>query len=322
MKYFNRIKTIFKNFPVPLNKENWKVIFLCLFGAAVFWLFNALNKNYTTRINQPVIYEYNTDTLIAISRLPNELPINVTGTGWQLLQRNLSIKTTPIRIPFLSPLETKYLTRPELLQFAEDQITDLTVNYIARDTLKVNIDRKVTKTMPLAIDSLVVLNNYIFASEVSIEPDTVVFTGPSSIMDLFQETLVLEIPPKDLNTNFDQRIKLETFISPLIKSNPESVKVKFELIDFVDAELEVRVEKINFPQDVELHLDIEKVNVTCRIPRNAKDDLNPYLFGVIVDFEYLDASDSTIIPEIIRTPDFARSAELQVQTIKISYEQP
>ena len=40
------------------EKSKWRVVALCILGATTFWFFNALNKQYATRINYPIEFLY------------------------------------------------------------------------------------------------------------------------------------------------------------------------------------------------------------------------------------------------------------------------
>ena len=119
----------------PLRKANWKVILLCFSTAATFWFFNALNKVYTTRIDYPLNIVFNKDSLVAVKDPPEEIPVNVTGGGWQLLKRTISINTKPVVVQLENPVQTHFFTANNLLPIFSDQLTDLNINYIATDTI-------------------------------------------------------------------------------------------------------------------------------------------------------------------------------------------
>lgn len=321
MIFFEKIIKYLKTFPFPLNKENWKVVFLCFFGAAIFWLFNALNKNYTTRINYPVYFDYNRDSLIAIASLPKDIPMNVTASGWQLLQRNLYIQTTPLTITSLRPTEKRFFTRSELLQMMENHVSDLEVNYIARDTLFVNIDLKSSKKLPLAVDSLILSENYYFVSSISIEPDSVILTGPKSFLTILPETFYLDLPDPLSNNNFDQKIKLQNQLAGMyIQSNPEEVRIRFEVTPMTEANFDVEVELVNFPQEFLSRISKPVASLSFKVGANMADNLDAYSFAVIADFEYMSVSDSTVKLEIIRKPDFVKDVFLKNERLPLNYE--
>jgi YbbR domain-containing protein len=319
--FFEKIIKYLKAFPFPFNKENWKVVFLCFFGAAIFWLFNALNKNYTTRINYPVHFDYNRDSLIAIASLPKDIPMNVTATGWQLLQRNLYIQTTPLPITPQQPNEKPFYTRNELLQMMENHVSDLLINYIARDTLHVNIDLKTSKKLPLAVDSLMLSEDYYFISDISIEPDSVMLTGPQSFLAILPEIFYVDLPDQIINNNFDQKIKLQNQLAGMyIQSNPEEIRIRFEVTQMTESEMEVEVELVNFPQELLSRIRRPVANLSFKIGTDMTDNLDAYSFSVIADFEYMTVSDSTVKLEIIRKPDFVKDVVLKNERLPLNYE--
>ena len=76
-----------KWFPTIGIKENWKVILLSIIGAATFWFFNALNKNYDARISYPLSFSFDRDSVIVVEPLAEEVKIDVTSGGWNLLRK-------------------------------------------------------------------------------------------------------------------------------------------------------------------------------------------------------------------------------------------
>lgn len=89
------------------NNKNWKVILLCIFAAAIFWIFNSLNKNYSASIDFPLAFDYDQESYVAVKSLPDEIKLNVTGLGWDLFRKSAGLKVPPLRIPLENPSEVK-----------------------------------------------------------------------------------------------------------------------------------------------------------------------------------------------------------------------
>ncbi|KXK31544.1 MAG: hypothetical protein UZ12_BCD005000275 [Bacteroidetes bacterium OLB12] len=89
------------------NRTNWKAVSLCFLAAAVFWLFNAFNKNYSTEIRFPLVIEYNQSRFIPIGNLPTELRLNVNGNGWDLFRKSIGISLPQLTVNIERPLEIK-----------------------------------------------------------------------------------------------------------------------------------------------------------------------------------------------------------------------
>ena len=89
------------------NRRNWKVVVLCILAATIFWLFNALNKTYTTNITFPLEFDYDKETFVAVQPLPSNVRINVKGIGWDLFRRSAGLKVPALSIPLERPSEIK-----------------------------------------------------------------------------------------------------------------------------------------------------------------------------------------------------------------------
>ena len=68
MNFFRAISDLLR-----FDRTNWKALALCFFAAAVFWMFNALNKNYATNLRLPLEFEFDNTKYIAVEPLPASL---------------------------------------------------------------------------------------------------------------------------------------------------------------------------------------------------------------------------------------------------------
>ena len=67
----------------------YRAVTACLLAAGLFWQMNALNKTYTTRLDYPLAWHYDSVHYVPLRPLPVALPVTVTGQGWQLLRANM-----------------------------------------------------------------------------------------------------------------------------------------------------------------------------------------------------------------------------------------
>jgi len=108
-KILEGLKYIF----TPSNK-NLKVVLLCVIGATTFWFFNALNKNYTTDMRYPVVFEYDSDSSVLVRKLPEFIEINVSGGGWELLRTTIWFNRNSLIIPIENPFNTSFISGQQL----------------------------------------------------------------------------------------------------------------------------------------------------------------------------------------------------------------
>jgi hypothetical protein len=84
---------------VSAGKSRWRTFCLCIGGAIVFWLLNALNKVYTTEIDYPVSFIMDGSKVPLTQALPSTLRLEVTGSGWKLLRYVLRLNAQPVQLP-------------------------------------------------------------------------------------------------------------------------------------------------------------------------------------------------------------------------------
>ena len=106
-----------------LKFTDWKAILLCVFTAAIFWVFNSLNKQYTTNVYYPIkLTGFSRDSLFEVLPPPKYIAVNVTGQGWMLLRRSLGFGNETIEIVIPSPTATRRIVGKDLFPLAEEAI--------------------------------------------------------------------------------------------------------------------------------------------------------------------------------------------------------
>lgn len=293
-------------FLAPIRKANWKVILLCFSTAATFWFFNALNKIYTTRVNYPVELVFNKDSLVALKDPPEEIPINVTGGGWQLLKRTISINTEPVIITPENPVHTQFFTATNLLPLFSNQLNDLNINYIATDTIFFKIERYEERKLKIGLDSnsVQLRDNHYITSDILVEPDSVSFRGPSSLINQLPDVYLVALSEKNINNGYDEELSLDLFSPSLIKKTPEVIHVQFDVEQYFDQTSEINIEMVNFPYDSTIYIETTKIAVKYKVQKSHRN--NPRLedFLVIADLNNIHAADSTITIEVMDLPSY------------------
>lgn len=311
------------DFSRPLRKANWRVIVLCFSTAATFWFFNALNKVYTTRIDYPFELVYDKDSLALVQAPPKEVGVNVTGGGWQLFKRTISLDSDPVRIDLDNPSQTQYFTSTNLLPEFADQLTDLNINYIAADTIFFKIERFADRRLPIRLDSssIKLKENHYITSSIYIEPDTVGFHGPISMMKQLPNVFLVSLPEENIDDRYDEELSLDLFSPSLIKKEPEVIHIRFDVEEFSEQSLTVDIEKVNFPFESSMDLAQKEVELNFNMQRSFRNKVDKSDFMVIADLKYLHAADSTITLEIMDQPDYARNIVLEDKRVKVIYEE-
>ena len=290
-------------------------------GAATFWLFRALNKSHSALISYPIEFVFNVDSTVVMNPLPTTIKIDVSSGGWNLFRRTLIFSIDPIKVELDNPSEVNFLTQSFLSPIVEDQLKGLTINYIVTDTLFLSIERKITKRMILKVDSLSLPleEDYQLMSNITIQPDHVVLTGPKSIINSFESDFYITLDENNIDEDFYGRIEVPIVFEDLIQSDPSEVNVSFEVDKFKNVKIGVPIILQNFPSNRVTTLLDSIVNVTYRVKESFKEDFSSEDFYVVLDYDFL-KTDSLGVPVLIKYPDTLRTVSMDSQKVRFRYE--
>ena len=321
MKHANKISSYIKGFLAPLKKANWRTILLSILTATIFWFFNALNKNYTASINYPVDYLYNRDSLVAVNSLPQKLPLNVSGGGWQLLKKTIALNRHPVAIKLERPTQTAFITGNSLLPLFSQQLNGLKVNYVAIDTVYLQIDKIMERTLAVRVDSSAIKlkENYAIVSDVTVQPDSIAFSGTTSMIKTLTDPYIIKLTDKNINSNYNEELSMDLFSSSKLKKEPEVIRVMFDVDEYIDQATPLKIEQVNFPNDSSIHLAANQVEARYLIQKRKRKDIGQLEFMVIADHNNINPVDSTIALEIIKSPGYIRNLTLAKQKVKVVY---
>lgn len=303
----------------PRTKQYWRIVLLCFVAASTFWLLNALNKSYSTQTTYPVRFVYDQRKLVPIKPLPEEVSINVTGKGWKLLRKALRLELQPAEIYINRVPRNNFLPGSALRPALVNALDGLQLNFVVTDTIYFDFDARVSERIPLRIEPTQSLTdeNHIVVGPVRVSPDSVTFTGPSSLIDSLPNPFILSLPEKTALTETSTiSVPINYDYESLIKSSVEEAEVAVTVKTLVQEERQVTPELINVPRDMRLSIRPPLAMVRYQVLQDSVQLLNRNLFRVILDYSKLNPQDSTIVPELVQKPTGTRRAVLWPERFK------
>ena len=307
-------------FFLPGLRENWKVVLLSVLGAATFWFFNAMNKSYDTRLEYPLSYVFERDSVVIVKPLRDKIKIDVTSGGWNLIRKTLRINAEPVKITLENPTEIKYLTRSTLIPIIKEQLSGLELTYVVTDTLYFDIEEKASKKLPLIVDSLTIplKNNYRIVSPVRLSQDSVRITGPKSMIAELNTNVEIAFPDEEIDGDFEAE-ELGYRLDKLIKASPRKAEVSFRVNRFILKEMDIPVEYLNLPSDSSVVADQNNIRVYFTINEELEDDVSKSDFSIIADYTMLNQRDSTLSPILMYAHDKALDIVLNVDKLHLNF---
>jgi hypothetical protein len=314
MKPFKSILGVFR-----FNQKNWKAVVLCIFAATVFWFLNAFNKTYTTNLNFPLTFTYDQKNFVPVSSLPRQVRINVTGNGWDLFRRSTGIKVSPLEIPLERPGETKKIVGSTLPSFFSSQLEGVEINYVLSDTIYVDLEPKSGRWIRVTLDSIEdnLKKGYGVASNISIMPDTIYIEGPKRLIKSFDKPIKIDLPYDEIDEHFMEDVEVRVPSSDMIRRDPPTVAVMFNVEKMVTIRDSIRLVMINIPHMVWPVIGRKRIPVVLTIPENARKDFQLDSARAILDLKNLPKGERMMIPRVVGLPPFSKVVE--VDSVKIKF---
>lgn len=300
------------------NSRNWKAVVLCIFAATVFWFFNALNKNYTTNINFPLAFDFDRERYVAIRPLPEVVRFNVTGVGWNLFRRSAGLKIPPLIVPLPQPSEVKKIVGSTLPALVSNQPAGFAINFVLTDTLHLAIEPKAERLIKLRVDipTLLLKKGYGLVSDIEIIPDTVRIEGPVKLINSLPEYVELKLSDRNIDDDFSEDIEVKFLNNELIKRNPPTVLVTFQVDRYVEMENSIPLEIVNPPKNSWPVIEGKKVECTVAIPESAQNTFALDSIKAVVDLKAVTKGEKKLLPIIVGLPPYSRIIKLDSISIK------
>jgi YbbR domain-containing protein len=244
-------------------KKNLPIIILTFVFSFVLWISISLSEEYFATFDFPVKLVdfpqgYTTGTEIA-----EKISVKLKGRGWKLLTINLASDTEYL-VSAGQDSGRKYVNLYNFLMENQWLSSDIEVVDISPDTLSFYVEKIESKKV--AVTPNLHLNfkpGFGLAEKVKISPDSVIVSGPGSIIKTIYSIPTEEIELTNLDERITERINLKYWRGMTYSSGGATVVINVQKI--VDKDFENVLVKVNdVPPDRDVVLLPNKITVGLR----------------------------------------------------------
>lgn len=317
-------KHIFKNWQEKLGTLtiNRKILVFGLFLliSAVLWLLNALNKEYSTRINYPIAIK-NLPAEIRVSNdLPDHLSLKIQGHGYDILSHTLDHSRAPLVVDLkdyhlkLRKEDCYFLLTNKLYGKARRVIKgELSLLSIEPDTIFFKYQRNVSRKLPVRLYAdYKIAQQHMLISDVKISPDSVVVTGPKNLVREMTDYPTSYFDLGTLKDTLNRNIPLMK--KENLSCKPNRVNVIFEVSKYTEAHLGVSLNIEKLPDSLSIRLIPRNVTASFKVPVEKYKQVSRKDFILEVDFDH--KSGQYLYPELVVFPDYVQDVELSPEKVK------
>ena len=317
----------FKNRNIRIDRNILSYI-ICVIIAAILWFLNALNKEYTSEISYPVRYTDFPKGKYPVSSLPSTITLEVKAKGFTLVGYRISTSFLPISLD-INSYSNYMLEKDNILEYTLklSTIKDKINNQLNSDIKLLNIKpeeiyfkfspavSKVIPVKPMVDYSL--KKQYILKDKISAVPDSILVSGPASLMDTLSYIPTETWKAGEINKNLSRTIDLE--FPPNFSADEKSVKVNIELERFTEAKRNIPISVWNLPDSLNIKLFPNTVEISYEIGLSRYDKATDQDFEFIVN--YAETQNSSFLPvEVVKFPPYIKNLSYTPQNVEYILE--
>lgn len=302
---------------------------ICVIIATILWFLNALNKDYTAEVTYPVKYVNFPKGKHLVSELPKTIMLEVNAKGFALLGYKVSTSFLPITFDVNSYCKHQ-LEKNNVLEYTintaeiQDKIssqlsTDIKLLNIRPETINFEFSRAVMKKLPVRpVVDYTLRKQYILKNAPKATPDSLVVSGPASIIDTIRSIPTQKIKFKEV----DEIVVKTTKTAKIPGLNLEEMDIKVELVPerSTEAKKTIGVRTLNLPDSLAIKLFPDQIQVTYDVGLSRYDRITEADFVFTVDYEQINGN-SYLTVKAERVPAFIQNLVFSPQKVEYILEE-
>lgn len=206
------------------------MLMICISIAFLFWLGLKLSKTYRTNLTYTIEYVLPNGKTFA-KKPSNQVEIKLEGEGWDLMVNNL-FKNQNEKINYsLTENPQQFVNETNIKNKVKQLLPpDINILEINLPETSIALEKMDQKKVPIRlVTSTDIGMGYQLSPETQIMPDSVIITGPISLVDSINEWNTKRIVIKEYPTSSFKKIALAPSTSDAVRTDLKSVKVKLEM---------------------------------------------------------------------------------------------
>lgn len=311
---------------LTIRQKDIRIFSVCLLVAFLFWILNALSKEYTLTIDVPVQYVNFPEKKLISNKLPSYYTATIEGPGKDVFWMRFRSNFKPIELSIKDLMrygksKSKGVLKKEALyKIIGDQFGNtMTIQSIYPDLVELYFEPKLVKKVPIEVDVEYSSNLSISNSYIEVSPDSIIVSGPHSVIRAvkYWKTNMIELKE---NGEFEEQIGLLKPDDNKLSLNVDIVDVKIKVDELVQIKKTIPVKVKNEPTGLKLYQN--EIKVTYYIPMSKVDELNEKEILVGVDFEEVNIEETNQVKvQAFQFPIFVRNIQWEEDYLQFIIQQ-
>ena len=311
-----------KNQIFPKLNRRYLVFIFCIIISAFFWLILTLNKNYTSTVAYPILFNNVPNGKLILNTLPETVELEISTNGFSMLFLKLKRRLTPLEINFLTFKNSNKQEYYHIILKHEinkiDSLLGPKVNVIRllTDTVHLHLAKIISKTVPIkSAFNYHLPNNFQLADSIIFEPSNIKLTGADIALSNINFIETESYNFGEIKTSTEKIIQLKLPNESLkIRSSINKVQVRIKLKKLYLENVVIPIHIKNIPKGIILRPIQNQVKIYFKVPIENKDSINETSFKINIDYSKHEMNKIKV--ELIKKPKYVSLYEIQPSEIE------
>ncbi len=281
-----------------MMKDDRKLVIylVCVGIATVFWFLNALNKDYTVELTFPVKYTNLPTNKVLANEPPDRFVLKVNAYGFTILRHKLSMAFSPLvfnvneftgaKMEKSSSSSFAIASKQFINPLSQQVSNELKIIEIQPDTLYFKFDRIVQRKVKVKPNvSYELKQQHYLNDDITTKPDSVLVSGPESILDTIQFVSTKKQHYKELDQTVQRNVALAEYNK--LDCAPKRVVLNIPVEEFTEKQVIVPLSISGKPDSLHINLFPDKVRVNFLTSLTQFSEISPNDFRITVDYNQI-----------------------------------
>ena len=223
--------------------------------------------------------------------LPSEINVTIADKGASLMRFLRQRKLHPLHIDFSSydngmMSSRMQLNNSEVTRMIQKQLDASThIKGIRPDTLVFFYNRGQYARLPVCMRGVVTTTSQSYLLNIQTKPDSIIVYAPASVIDTMKCAYTLPIDMRDLTHTATCMAQFRKI--PGVKYVPEETRVTANVDYYIDKEITVALQGLNFPANKRLRTFPQEAKIKFRVGASRSHSLSTDSFVLAPTYEEL-----------------------------------
>jgi len=307
-----------------IAKVNLKMYLFFLIITSIIWLMMKLSDQYNKTLDIPLNFIEVKEGYMVINHPISSLEIAVSAEGFKMLSfatgnnDPISVSLDKINLKTLSSgfLRGSIATKSLKKAISNQLGVKMSGKNIRPDSIIFILDKIDTVNIPVKLNQKIeVVSGFRLYGSPQIQPDFVNIIGPKHITDTISFISTMPLILKDISAPFEHEIALMS-IDKSLKSNTKKVKIKADVVEFIEAETKVPITVYSKVPGLKIKTFPKEIVIKYQVAMPDYNSISDSLFIISVEIDSLTAlRNKSLIPKIIKIPDYVEDARLSTNKV-------